>query len=171
MFFRGFRKIKVAWNGLTVSLLENIVQNMLYLPTDIIFHYILFSFKIIRILTWAEWWCFTFLHNLHLIGQNKQPLKVFFKKGVPKNVAKFTWKHFFNRVNKQIETFFCEFCDNFKNTFLIELLWATASDRWKVMKFLASHGILTNETFKNILNSKFLEYIFYKKRSIFSQYT
>ena len=50
----------------------------------------------------------------------KQPLKVFYEKGVLKNFANFT--------EKATQLFSFEFCKIFKNTFLTEHLWATASE-------------------------------------------
>ena len=73
--------------------------------------------------------------------------EVFCKKGVFKNVTKFTRKHlyqrfFFNKVagfqpatlfkETLVQMFFCEFCDNFKSTFFVEHLWmATSVDKQK----------------------------------------
>ena len=64
------------------------------------------------------------------------------RKGVLRNVVKFTEKHlwqslFFNKfaglcnfIKKETlpQVFFCEFCDISKNTFYTEHLWVTASD-------------------------------------------
>ena len=73
--------------------------------------------------------------------------EVFCKKGVFKNVTKFTRKHlyqrfFFNKVagfqpatlfkETPVQMFFCEFCDYFKSTFFVEHLWmATSVDKQK----------------------------------------
>ena len=69
---------------------------------------------------------------------------VLWKKGVLKNFAKFTEKHlyqslFFNNVpglkpatslKKRLwHVFSCGFCKNFRNTFLREHLWKTASEQ------------------------------------------
>ena len=74
------------------------------------------------------------------------------KKGVLRNVTKFTGKHlcqslFFkpatllngpqvcNFIKKEAlaQVFFCEFCETFKNTFFTEHLLATASDEDSLM--------------------------------------
>ena len=68
------------------------------------------------------------------VSQNqKQQLKVFCKKGVPKNFAKSTGKRpeVSNFIKKETLTqvFSCEFCEIFKNNFCTEHLWTTASLR------------------------------------------
>ena len=69
--------------------------------------------------------------------------EVFCKKGVLRNLPKFTGKHlcrslFFNKVVAEAcnfikketlaQVFSCEFCEISKNTFFTEHLWGTASD-------------------------------------------
>ena len=72
----------------------------------------------------------------------EQPPEMFCKKGALKHFVKFTGKHlhqglFFNKVaggacnfikkETQAQVFSCEFCEIFKNTFLTDHLWITAS--------------------------------------------
>ena len=74
-----------------------------------------------------------------------QPLEVFYKKGFPKNFAKFTGKHLRQGLLIQKETlakvFSCEFCKFFNNTLLTEHLHMTTSargiekDRWHEMDY------------------------------------
>ena len=56
--------------------------------------------------------------------------EVFCKKGVLRNFAKLTGRpEACNLIKKETlaQVFFCEFCEIFKNTFLTEHFWATAS--------------------------------------------
>ena len=61
-----------------------------------------------------------------------QPLQVFYKKGVPKSLEKFTGKHlyqslFFRKKETLAQVFFCEIYKIFKNTFFT-VLRAAASE-------------------------------------------
>ena len=70
----------------------------------------------------------------------KHPSKMFYKKGVLKNFAKFIGKQlwqsllFNNFIKKEAlaQAFSCEFCEIFKNTFFTDHLWATASNNFKL---------------------------------------
>ena len=69
-------------------------------------------------------------NKLQKLKIQKQPPKVFYKKGVLKNLAKLTGKHlcqslFFNKVVGLRP----EFCEKFKNTFFTEHFWTTASEK------------------------------------------
>ena len=84
--------------------------------------------------------------NFALNKSKKQSLEEVFSKnrkvGVLKNFAKFTGKHpcqslliklqaeVCNFIKKETaaQVFSCEFCEHFKNTFLTEHLWITASE-------------------------------------------
>ena len=63
--------------------------------------------------------------------------EVFYKKGVPRNFAKFIGKHlcqstFFNKVAKKeilAQVSSCEFCEISKNTIFTEHIWAILLSR------------------------------------------
>ena len=52
----------------------------------------------------------------------KQPLEVFYKKGVHKNFAKFSQACNFPKKESLAQAFSCEFCDIFKYAFFVEHL-------------------------------------------------
>ena len=83
---------------------------------------------------------------------------MFCKKGVLKNLAKFTgkelrWSLFFNKVSglcnvfiKETQTrflFSCEFCKILKNAFFSKHLRATASDNWKLPYFYLQSKVIS----------------------------
>ena len=89
-------------------------------------------------------------HEFNFEGSHQ---RCFIRKGVHRNFGKFTGKHlcqslFFIKVSCSPEAcnfikketlvlvFSCEFCENCKNTFFTEHLWATASEFYKN----AGHG-------------------------------
>ena len=81
---------------------------------------------------------------------HKQPPKMFCKKGVLRNFAKFTGKHlyqrlFFNKVAGKKESlahvFFCEFCEISKNTF-----------PWRTPHVIASKIIVLKKIWDSLTN-------------------
>ena len=94
---------------------------------------------------WEESIITYFFTSLSLLNKNslqKQPPEVFWKKGVPRNFAKFIGKHlsqslflnkvaglFCNFIKKEAlaKVFSCEFCEFSKNIFSTEHLLATVS--------------------------------------------
>ena len=73
------------------------------------------------------------INNKTCLPGQKQPPEVFCEKGVLRKFTKFTGKHLCQSLFFKNETlaqvFSCEFCENSKNTFFTEHLWATASSR------------------------------------------
>ena len=55
--------------------------------------------------------------------------EVFCKEDVLKFFSKFTGKHRRPEGRTPKQVFSCEFCETFKNTFFIENLWTTASQK------------------------------------------
>ena len=72
-----------------------------------------------------------------MVTRQKQSQEVFYKKGVPKKFTKFTGQEntcvrvsFLIKFKKETlkQTFSCQLCETFKNTYFLEHLWTTASE-------------------------------------------
>ena len=82
----------------------------------------------------SQWWAFwevIILQNICSNIRNSQR-RYSVRKGVLRNVAKFTGKHLCQSLCLRPATllkkvFSCEFCENYKNTFFVEYLRVTAS--------------------------------------------
>ena len=90
--------------------------------------------------------------NVMIIFRSSRP-EVFCKKGVPKNLTKFTGKHlsqslFFNKETLA-QVFFCEFCKIFKNTFFYKTRPVAASVSLKTIAFNASKELWLNVSITN----------------------
>ena len=73
--------------------------------------------------------------SMHLVisKSRSSPPEVFYKKTVNKDIAKFTGKHLCQNETV-VQVFSCEFCDIFKNTFFIEHLRTTASEKRRILE-------------------------------------
>ena len=68
------------------------------------------------------------VNNKNIIKRRRSRPEVFCKKGVVRNVAKFTGKQLYHSLFLMAQVFPCEFCEILKNTFLKEHL------RWLLLK-------------------------------------
>ena len=97
-------------------------------------------------LIWTQYsWKFESFSNLifnrlylEAVFKRSSHPKLFIKKNVLKNCAKFTRKYLYRSLF--LHVFSCEFCKILKSTYLIKQLWATASRVFvKLTKFLRAY--------------------------------
>ena len=87
----------------------------------------------------------------------KQPLEVFYKKGVLKNFAVTEKQPYQSEKETLAQVFSCEFYEISKNTFLTEHLWKTTSEKQLFTDVLWTKVVVESCSIKKVFFIKILQ--------------